>query len=102
MEVRRITRLTNGNGKDLAHHEAAVALFVSAYNLTRVHSAFKCTPAMACGIADHVWSIAELVDAAQEAGGDEPAAPVPPNRTMPAPPPVRGRPQFTVIQGGRA
>lgn len=65
MSCRRFTRLTNGFSKKLEHHEAAVSLYVSHYNLCRVHEAHgRQTPAMALGIADHVWSIGELVDAA--------------------------------------
>ena len=100
MDCRRFTRLSNGYSKKLAHHEAAVALFVAAYNLTRVHSKLKTTPAVAMGITDHVWSITELVDEALAFGGDEPTAPVTPDPAPIVPPPFRGRPQFTVIQGG--
>jgi hypothetical protein len=102
MDVRRFTRSTNGYSKKLAHHEAAVALFVAAYNFTRVHSKFGTTPAVAMGITNHVWSIAELVDEALAAGGDDPSAPSAPPDPMPVPPPVRGRPQFAVIRGGLA
>jgi hypothetical protein len=64
MDCRRFTWLSDGYSKKLAHHEAAVALFVVAYNFTRIHSALKATPAVAMGITGHVWSIAELVDVA--------------------------------------
>ena len=98
MDCRRFTRLSNGYSKKLAHHEAAVALFVAAYNFTRVHSTLKTTPAVAMGITDHVWSVAELVNEALTSGGGEPStsdpAPI-------IPPFVHGRPAFTVIQGGR-
>jgi IS1 family transposase len=103
MDCRRFTRLTNGYSKKLANHEAAVALFVAAYNFTRVHSKLGTTPAVAMGITDHVWSIAELVGEALDAGGDEPTTPTAtPDPAPVMPPPFRGRPQFTVIQGGRA
>lgn len=98
MDCRRFTRLSNGYSKKLAHHEAAVALFVAAYNLTRVHGTLKTTPAVAMGITDHVWSIAELVDEALHSVGPEPADPQTPPRQAPVP--VGGRPQFTIIQGG--
>ena len=97
MDCRRFTRLTNGYSKKLANHEAAVALFVAAYNFTRVHSKLGTTPAVAMGITDHVWSIAELLDEALYAGDAEPA----PNGPDPTPV-LRGRPQLTLIQGGRA
>jgi IS1 family transposase len=103
MDCRRFTRLSNGYSKKLANHEAAVALFVAAYNLTRVHSALKTTPAVAMGITNHVWSIAELVDEALAAGRDEPSGPdTTPDPTSLVPSPVRGRPQLRVIQGGLA
>jgi hypothetical protein len=37
------------------------------YNLCRVHETLRVTPAMALGVTDHLWSIAELIDAAQSA-----------------------------------
>jgi IS1 family transposase len=105
MDSRRFTRLTNGYSKKLENHEAAVGLFVACYNFCRVHSTLKMTPAMALGVADHPWSIAELIDAAE--GADDtgrpftPLPPAPPPASLPAPPFVRERPRFTVIQGGR-
>jgi hypothetical protein len=97
MQSRRFTRLTNGFSKKLANHEAAVGLFVCVYNFCRVHSSLRQTPAMALGLTDHVWTIAELIEAAEKA--DWEGKPF----TPPAPPAApRGRPQLRVIQGGRA
>ncbi len=64
MGSRRFTRLTSGFSKKLENHSAAVALFVSHFNLCRVHEALRVTPAMELGVADHVWTIGELIDAA--------------------------------------
>ncbi|MGH6822464.1 MAG: hypothetical protein ACREC4_03070 [Methylocella sp.] len=64
MQQRRFTRLTNAFSKKLENHAAAVALYVAHYNLCRVHETLRVTPAMQLGVADHVWSIGELVDAA--------------------------------------
>jgi IS1 family transposase len=64
MASRRFTRLTNGFSKKLANHVAAVSLYVAHFNLCRVHESLRITPAMAMGIADHIWTIGELVDAA--------------------------------------
>ncbi len=41
-----------------------MALHFANYNLCRVHRTLRVTPAMAAGITDHVWSIAELIDKA--------------------------------------
>ncbi len=64
MQQRRFTRLTNGFSKKLRNHRAAVALYVAHYNLCRVHETIRMTPAMALGVADHIWDIGELLDAA--------------------------------------
>jgi hypothetical protein len=75
-------------------------MFVAVHNLCRVHGTTRETPAMTLGLTGHPWSIAELIDAAEAAGDDEPATPepMPPTPLMPAP--VPERPRFTVIQGG--
>lgn len=86
MGQRRFTRLTNGFSKKLAHHEAAVSLYVAHYNLCRVHEALRTSPAVALGIADCVWTIGDLLDAALA---------VEPNW------PVRVKRNFTVIDGGK-
>ncbi len=90
MSSRRFTRLTNGFSKKLDNHCAAVALYVAHYNLCRTHEALRTTPAKALGVADKVWTIAQLVDAALA------VAPALPKET----PPERRR-AFTVIQGGK-
>ena len=42
-------------------HAAAVALYFMHYNFCRVHQTLMTTPAVASGLADHEWSIDELV-----------------------------------------
>lgn len=61
MKMRRFTRLTNAFSKKLENHKHAVALYFMHYNFCRVHQTLRVTPAMEAGIADHVWSIEELV-----------------------------------------
>ena len=61
MHLRRFTRLTNGFSKKLANLKAAVAVFVAWYNFCRVHQTLRVTPAMEAGLADHVWSVRELL-----------------------------------------
>jgi IS1 family transposase len=61
MSMRRFTRLTNGFSKKIDNHAAAIALHFMNYNFCRVHQSLRVTPAMAAGVADHVWTLAEVV-----------------------------------------
>lgn len=61
MSMRRFTRLTNGFSKKIENHEAAIALHFMYYNFCRVHQTLRVTPAMEAGIADHIWSVEELI-----------------------------------------
>lgn len=85
MSQKRFARLTNGFSKKLTHHAAAVSLYVTHYNLCRVHEALRTTPGVALGVADRIWTIGDLLDAALS---------LEPNR------PVRTVRKFTVIDGG--
>ena len=62
MSMRRFTRLTNAFSKKLENHAASVALYFTWYNFGRVHQTLKTTPAVAAGVADHVWSVDEMVE----------------------------------------
>jgi hypothetical protein len=61
MAFRRFTRLTNGYSKRVVNHAAAVSLYTAHFNWVRVHETLRTTPAVAAGVADHIWSVAELV-----------------------------------------
>ncbi len=68
MNVRRLTRLTNGHSKKLENHRHALALHYMYYNfcrkhetLTKANGGVHTTPAMASGIADRVWKVADIV-----------------------------------------
>ena len=61
MSMRRFTRLTNGFSKKVENLYNSVALHYMWYNFARVHKTLRVTPAMEAGIADHVWSIEEVV-----------------------------------------
>ena len=70
MGMRRFTRLTNGFSKKIEFHAHAVSLNFMYYNFARPHQSLrvkrangtysKVTPAMAAGVADHVWSVQEI------------------------------------------
>lgn len=64
MGIRRFTRLTNAFSKKWENHWAAVACWFAFYNFCRVHKSLRVTPAMAAGIADHIWGVRELLEAA--------------------------------------
>jgi len=57
----RFTRLTNAFSKKVQNHEAAIALHYMYYNFARIHQTLRVTPAMEAIIADHVWSLEEIV-----------------------------------------
>jgi IS1 family transposase len=61
MSMRRFTRLTNAFSKKIENHAAAVALYFTWYNFGRVHQTLKTTPAVKAGVADHVWTVEEIV-----------------------------------------
>src|ERR1700687_3073845 len=63
-ECRRFTRLTNAFSKKLANLQASVALHYAHYNFVRIHRTLRMTPAMAAGIADHIWTVQELIRSA--------------------------------------
>jgi hypothetical protein len=66
MTQKRFARLTNGFSKKLTHHAAAVSLYVTHYNLCRVHEALRTTPGVALGLVDKVWAIGDLLDACDQ------------------------------------
>ena len=68
MECRRFTRLTNAFSKKLADLKASVALHYAHYNFVRVHRTLRCTPAMAAGVSNRLWSVEELIEAAIDDG----------------------------------
>ncbi|MBA2633834.1 MAG: DDE-type integrase/transposase/recombinase [Chloroflexi bacterium] len=64
MGIRRFTRLTNAFSKKVRNHAAAVALDTLYYNFARPHRSlndpYPRTPAMAAGVADHIWTCEEI------------------------------------------
>lgn len=68
MSMRRFTRLTNAFSRKLENLTAAVSLHFMYYNFARPHQTLTkrygtlTTPAMAAGVADHIWSLSEIAD----------------------------------------
>jgi IS1 family transposase len=61
MHMRRFTRLTNAFSKKVENHAYAVALHMMYYNFVRIHKTLRVTPAMAAGVADRLWEVADIV-----------------------------------------
>ena len=61
MHMRRFTRLTNAFSKKVENHAHAVALFTTYYNFVRIHKTLRMTPAMAAGVSDRLWEVADIV-----------------------------------------
>lgn len=61
MQNRRFTRLTNAFSKKWTNHAHAIALHYFFYNFCRKHKTLGTTPAVAAGVADREWTVADLV-----------------------------------------
>ena len=61
MGNRRFTRLTNAFSKKLENHVHMLAVGFMHYNFCRKHTTIKSTPAQAAGVADHQWTLEEVV-----------------------------------------
>lgn len=65
MSMRRFTRLTNAHSKKIENHMHAISLHFMFYNFARKHMSLNGrTPAMAAGVADHVWTVEEIANLA--------------------------------------
>jgi hypothetical protein len=61
--IGRTRRLCYAFSKKLENHRAAVALNYAWYNFGHIVRTLRVTPAMAAGVTDHVWSLAEFMEA---------------------------------------
>ena len=67
-----------------------MSLYVAFYNLCRVHESLRTTPAVALGIAERVWTLGDLIDAALATQPIEPVVTAPDRRR-----------RLRVIEGGK-
>jgi hypothetical protein len=63
----RFPQLTTAFLEKIENHAFSVALHYMHYNFCRVHKMLRVTPAMAVGVTDKPWTIADMV-AVLEAG----------------------------------
>lgn len=61
MACRRFTRLTNAFSKKLDNLKASLALHFARYKFVRIHRTLRITPAVAAGVTDRVWDLADLL-----------------------------------------
>jgi IS1 family transposase len=61
MHMRRFTRLTNAFSKDAENHAHSIAIHFMFYNFVRIHQTLRVTPAMAAGVTDKLWELADVV-----------------------------------------
>jgi IS1 family transposase len=66
MSMRRFTRLTNAFSKKIENHIASVALYMMYYNFGRKHQTLGTSPAVKAGLADHIWSVEEIIGLLEE------------------------------------
>ena len=66
MCMRRFTRLTNAFSKKAANHVHAVSLHFMYYNFVRIHQTLRCSPAMAAGVTERLWDIADIVQVVED------------------------------------
>jgi hypothetical protein len=57
----QVVQVSPGSGTEVENHESAIALHYMYYNFARIHQTLPVTPAMEAGVADHVWSLEEIV-----------------------------------------
>ena len=67
MHMRRFTRLTNAFSKKVENHAHAVALQMMYYNFVRIHAKLRMTPAMAAGVTNRIWEVADIANLVEEA-----------------------------------
>jgi hypothetical protein len=60
--MRQTAECFNGTANmKVENHEHSVAIQYMHYNFCRIHQTLRVTPAMEAEIADHVWSLEEIV-----------------------------------------
>jgi hypothetical protein len=73
MGMRRFTRLTNAFSKKIENYQHAIAIYFLHYNFVRMHQTLRCTPAMAAGVVDTLWSMDDMLQVVEEWEARQPA-----------------------------
>lgn len=105
-KIGRMRRLVYAFSKRIENHRAACALNYCFYNLCSIVRTIRVTPAMAAGVTEHVWDVAEFHDAiaAEVVPVEKPKAQPLTHRAPPAEQPSRelpgGRGFLRLLPGG--
>jgi hypothetical protein len=59
--MRWFTRLTDAFSKKAEAHYRMVCLYAVWYNFVKMHKTLRCTTAMAAGLSQTLWSMADIV-----------------------------------------
>jgi hypothetical protein len=76
MGMRRFTRLMNDFSKKFGNHTAMVAIHAVYYNFARIHKTLRITPAMAAGLSESLWTLADIITMADSYASVETARPL--------------------------
>ncbi len=57
----------NSRQEGVENHAHAVALHMMYYNFVRIHRTLRVTPAMAAGVSDKLWEIADIAKLVEDA-----------------------------------
>jgi hypothetical protein len=60
-QMKRFSRLTAGHSKKIDNHVHTVAPYTNWYNFARINSAVRMSPAMAAGLEQRLWDVADIV-----------------------------------------
>lgn len=66
MGMRRLTRLTNAFSKKTKNHAHSMSIYFMHYNFVRIHQTLRCTPAMAAGVTQKLWDLADMARVLEE------------------------------------
>ncbi len=60
-QIKRLARLALSFSKKWENLWYAIALHFAYYDFCRIHSSLRVTPAMESNLADHIWTVQELL-----------------------------------------
>lgn len=62
MSFRQFTSLTNAHSKKIQNHNDSIEIYRMFYNLVRIHSCLRVTPAIETVVAQRVCPLGEMIE----------------------------------------